>query len=95
MIGITATVTIITSKMVLISKVRGLKTPSLAPAMRSGPTKLLTPGNTTMARSRVRGPFDGPTDPSTTATSKITIYTAKVHINGATEEAMKVDGTLI
>jgi hypothetical protein len=48
-----------------------------------------------MARSRVRGPFDGPTAPSTKATSKITIYTAKVHINGATEEATKVDGTLI
>ena len=95
MIGITATVTIITLKMVLISKVRGSKTLSLAPGMRSGPTKLLTPGNTTMARSRVRGPFDGPTAPSTKATSKITIYTAKVHINGATEEATKVDGTLI
>ena len=95
MIGITATVTIITSKMALISKVRGSKTHSLAPAMRSGPIKLLTPVNTTMARSRVREPSDGLTAPSTKVTSKITIYTVKVHINGATEEAMTADGTLI
>ncbi len=94
-IGITATVTIITSKMESISKVHGSKTLSLAQAMRSGPTKLLTPDNTTMARSRGRGPSDGPTAPFTRVTSKITIYTAKVHINGATEEATKVDGTLI
>lgn len=95
MIGITATVTIITLKMVLISKVRGSKTLSLAPGMRSGPTKLLTLDNTTMARSRGREPSDGQTARSTRATSKITIYMVKVHINGAMEEATKVDGILI
>ncbi len=72
-----------------------MKTPSLVPGMRSGLTKLLTPDNITMARSRVREPSDGQTAQSTRVTSKITIYTAKVHINGAMEEATKVSGTLI
>jgi hypothetical protein len=94
-IGITATVTIITSKMALISKVRGSKTLSLAPATKSGPTKPLTRANITMARSRVRALSAGPTALSTRVTSKTTTYTGKAHINGATEEAMMADGTLI
>ncbi len=92
---ITATVTIITSKMALISKAHGSKTLSLAPATKSGTTKPLTPANITMTRSRVRALSAGPTALSTRVTSKITTYTGKAHINGATEETMMAYGTSI
>jgi hypothetical protein len=93
MTGITATVTIITSKMALISKERGLRTLNLAQGMKSGQTKQHIPDNITVERSRVRGLSDGPMAPSMMVISKITIYTDKAHINGAMAEATTADGT--
>jgi hypothetical protein len=93
MTGITATVTIITSKMALISRERGLRILNLAQGMKSGQTKQHIPGNTTVARSKVRALSDGPMAPSMMVISKITIYTDKAHINGAMAEATTEDGT--
>jgi hypothetical protein len=93
MTGITATVTIITLKMALISRELGSRTLNLGQGTKNGQTKQHIQGNITVARSRVRALSDGLTAPYMMVTSKITIYTDKAHINGATAEATTADGT--